>query len=247
MTGDLRGTVVTFFANRRDVESLLPPELTIVGDDLLPDWLRQRGGHPVIAIIGANEIGVRKRILGQYHTVPLFPSFRETFVAVPFLRPVHSDQPSPCFHFARVYCESFWPTEFSSLCVGWPKRQCRMRMRDDGRHYDIGHESRGEMLLSATTDLSKSEAVDARHKSISRIAEMFSQPLVLIKNKKLRTIDWNLRLNSATLKSVAAVLTLRPGFFPTVNRPLQFSFPGVATSEFGAFYMGTTFLNRGEV
>jgi hypothetical protein len=249
MTGDLRGTVVTFFARRQDVESLLPPELTIVDDDMLPDWVRESGGHPVIAIIGSNEIGIRKRILGEYHTVPLFRTFLETMIAVPFLRPVDSDQPTPCFHFPRVYCETFWPTELGLLCAGWPKLQCRMRLRQDGdeRQYVIEKERGGEVLLSATTNMAAPADVDTRQQSFRRIVEMFAQPLVLIKNRKLRKIDWNLRLNSAKLKSVAADLTLYPGFFPSANDSMSFSFPGVTECEFGAFYMETTYLNRGEV
>ena len=144
MVGDITGTVVTIFAGREDVQSLLPPELTFANDDTLPAWLRERDGHPVIAIIGSNEIGRRKRILGRYHTVPLFPNFLETFVAVPYLRPVDGADSETCFHFARVYCQKFWPTEVGRLCVGWPKQQCPMRLSQEGdvQRYEIEQNGR---------------------------------------------------------------------------------------------------------
>ena len=186
----------TLFVNRGDVESLLPPELTIVDDDQLPDWLRQRDGHPLIAIIGTSKIGARKRILGEHRTIPLFPSFLETFIAVPYLRAVDGGAPSPCFHFPRVFCETFWPTELGVLCVGWPKRQCPMRLNDDGerRRYEIDDDRTGKPVLSATIELSDQKSVSLHQSAMSRVAEMFSLPLVLIKNKRLRTI----RLESAT-------------------------------------------------
>jgi len=39
-------------------------------------------------------------------------------VAVPYLRPVDGADSETCFHFARVYCQKFWPTEVGRLCVG---------------------------------------------------------------------------------------------------------------------------------
>jgi len=247
MVGDITGTVVTIFAGREDVQSLLPPELTFANDDTLPAWLRERDGHPVIAIIGSNEIGRRKRTLGRYHTVPLFPNFLETFVAVPYLRPVDGADSETCFHFARVYCQKFWPTEVGRLCVGWPKQQCPMRLSQEGdvQRYEI--EQNGRPLLTASTDLANPTPLTPSQESLSRIVAMLSQPLVLIKNGKLRRIDWNLRFNSARLAAVPADVTQHPGFFPSLTKPLELSFPQMSDSEFGAFHLETTFLNRGEV
>lgn len=112
MSGDFFGTAVTVFVKRDDVQSLLPPELAIVGDDELPDWLGERDDHPVILLLGRqSNLGKRKPILGTFRTVRLFRPYLETFVGIPFLKPRASEGPSPCLHFVRVACSKFWPTQ----------------------------------------------------------------------------------------------------------------------------------------
>lgn len=247
MSGDFSGTVVTLFVNRDDVQASLPPQLTIVENDELPDWLQQRDDHPVILLVGKQvNLGRRRLFLGRYHTVPLFHPYLETFVAVPFLKPKTARGPRPCFHFMRVPCETFWPTETGILCMGWRKMQCPMQITEQGQvqHYSIKDESGSEPLLSAQTDLTDPVALDASHDCLAKVISMLSQPHVLIKGQKLLFFNFDLRFEAATLRAVSASGTIHPGLLPSISEPRDFSSPKITDAEFGAFFLETTFMNR---
>jgi hypothetical protein len=247
MSGDFSGTVVTLFVRRDDVRSSLPPELTIVENDELPDWLRQRDDHPVILLAGRQaNLGKRKLLLGRYRTVPLFRPYLETFLAVPFLKPRASQGPSPCFHFVRVPCETFWPTETGILCMGWPKIQCPMQVDEQDRiqHYSIKDERGVEPLLSVETDLTDPVPLDPGQDSLDKIISMLSQPLVLINDGTLLFFRFDLRFEAAALSAVSASGTIYPGLLPALNEPRHFASPKITDVEFGAFSLKTTFMNR---
>jgi len=247
MSGDFSGTVVTLFVNRDDVRASLPPQLAIVEDDELPEWLRQRDDHPVILLVGKQvNLGRRRVFLGRYHTVHLFQPYLETFVAVPFLKPKAARGPRPCFHFARVPCETFWPTETGKLCMGWCKMQCPMQITERGQvqHYSIRDPNDGEPWLSARTDRTDPVALDAGHDSLARVIRMFSQPHVLIKGNKLLFSSFDLRFEAATMNAVSVSGTVHPGLLPSIAVPKDFSSPRITDAEFGAFSLQTTFMNR---
>ena len=247
MSGQFSGTIATFFAKRADVQSWLPPELTIVEKDRLPEWLQDREDHPAILIFGKQaSLGRRRPIRGRYRTVPLFRPYLEAFVAIPFLKPRASQGPSPCFHFVRVPCSKFWPTELGKLFYGWPKIQCRMRMSEQGetQHYSIGGEGGSNPLLSAETDLTGSVPLDPSQDSLDKVISMLSQPLVLVKGQELLFFNFDLRFEAATLKAASASVTVYPGLLSATNERMDFSFPRITDVEFGAFFLETTFMNR---
>lgn len=247
MSGRFSGTIATFFARRADVQSWLPPELTIVEKDRLPEWLRDREDHPAVLIFGAQtSLGKRRFFLGRYRTVPLFRPYLEAFVAVPFLEPRASGGPSPCFHFVRVPCSTFWPTELGKLCFGWPKIQCRMRMSEKGetQKYSIEDEGHRNPLLRAETDLTGSVDLDPRQDCLGKVISMLSQPLALVKGEELLFFSFDLRFEAAALKTASASVTVYPGLLSADSGRMDFSFPSIVEAESGAFVLETTFMNR---
>jgi len=247
MSGRFSGTIATFFAKRADVQSWLPPELTIVEKDRLPEWLRDREDQPAVLIFGKQtSLGKRRLFLGRYRTVPLFRPYLEAFVAIPFLKPKASGGPSPCFHFVRVPCSTFWPTELGKLCFGWPKIQCRMRMSEQGetQHYSIEDEGGSIPLLRAETDLTGSVALDHKQDCLDKVISMLSQPLVLIRGQELLFFSFDLRFEAAALKTASASVTVYPGFLSAAGERMDFSFPSITDGDFGAFFIETTFMNR---
>jgi len=247
MSGKFSGTVVPLFMKRTDVESALPAELTILPEEELPAWLQGRDDHPVILLVGKQEnLGKRKRLLGEYRTVSLFGPYFETFVAIPFLKPRASEGPSPCFHFMRVPCSTLWPTELGVLCMGWPKIHCPMETTEHGQvqTYRIKEKKGGKPWLTVETDLTDSVAVDGNHNALDKIRSMLSQPHVLVQEGELVAYRFDLRFEAAVIKAVSASGTIHPGFLPWIHEPVDFAPPKITDSEFGAFRLETTFMNR---
>jgi hypothetical protein len=249
MSGRFSGTVVTLFVNRADVQSSLPPELTISDDDQLPDWLRGRDEHPVILLFGEQtDLGTRRHILGLYQTIPLFRPYLETFVAVPFLKPTASGEPCPCLHFVRVACSAFWPTELGILRMGWPKIHCPMQIRKEGQtvHYSIAEPGTGRLLLAAETDTTDPPELDAGDDRLARVVSMLAQPSVLIIGGRIDSYRFDLRLEAARLKAVRARGTVHPGLLPALSEPIDFTAAGIADphADVGAFFLETTFMSR---
>ncbi len=247
-SGRFSATIVPLFVKRALVQSSLPPQLTIVDDDQLPDWLQGRDDHPVILLIGKQaSLGRRRTLFGLLQTFPLFRPYLETFAAIPFLKPKDSDKPSPCFHFVRVPCGTFWPTELGIFQMGWPKLQCPMEMRQEGQtlHYSIMDEDNRRPLLTAETDLTDSVELAASDECLSKVISMLSQPHVLFVGKGMDTYRFDLRFEAASLKAVSARGTVYPGLFPSLTEPIDFDAAKISESEFGAFFLETTFMNRG--
>jgi hypothetical protein len=245
MSGNFSGTVATFYAQRGVVESWLPPQLTLVDRDALPDWLKGRDDHPVILMFGKMASGMRARILGRYDTIPVFATFREAFLGVPFLRSSLGG-PSPCFHFVRVQCSAFWPTELGISAGGWPKVQCPMKTTKRGpkRAYSIRDERGKEPWLTAETDLADPVPLDLDHPGLAKMHSMLSLPLGLVKERELEFTIFDWRLEAATAKGVPASVTLHPGFLPQITQRMDFSFPRIADDASGAFFLETTFMSR---
>ena len=247
MSGDFVGTVVTVFVKRDDVRASLPPALTVVDDDELPDWLRHRDDHPVIMLLGRqSNLGKRKPIFGTFRTVRLFRPYLETFVGIPFLKPRASDGPNPCLHFVRVPCSKFWPTETGALLMGWPKVQCPMEMREEGAtwQYRIRDEGGRNPWLSVEADLADAEPVDPGQQCLAKMISMLSQPHVLIKGDELVSYQFDLRFEAAEMKAVSAAGSLHPGFLPSLTERIDFSSPKITDVEFGAFFLDAKFINR---
>ena len=245
MSGDFSGTVATFYAERREVASWLPPQFALVDRDELPDWLSRRDDHPVILMFGTMASGLRMRVLGRYDTAPVFPRFREAFLGVPFLKPAPGG-PSPCFHFVRAHCSAFWPTELGISVGGWPKVQCPMKIAHEGpvETYSIRDERGKNLWLTAETDLADPVPLDLAHPGLSKVDAMLSLPLGLVKQRELEFTIFDWRLEAATAKAVPASATLHPGFLPQITRPIDFSFPKIADDASGAFSLKTTFMSR---
>ena len=256
MTGKISATVVTLFVDRHVAGSLLPDALTIVDDEQLPGWLRERQDFPLVLLLGSSEIGRRKRILWRWQTVDLFPEFLETFIAVPYVRPKNQDciesADAPYFHFARVYCEKFWPAELGVMCVGWPKKQYPMsaERRGSTTEYRILTEDRGT-VLNASIDQSTGQHEDQREsqpwavdpQAKSRIIEMLSLPLVLIRRGRLKVIEFNFRFHVARFAPASAAVNLNSAIFPIDDcEP-------TATQDdaFPSFHLTARFMNRGEI
>lgn len=246
-SGRFAATILTLLVKRSDVQSSLPPELTVVDDDRLPDWLRGRDDHPVILLFGRQAyLGNRRPIFGLHQTIPLFRPYLETFFAVPFVEPKGSQKPSPCLHFVHVPCSTFWPTELGILQMGWPKIQCPMEMREEGHtiHYSITDKESGRPLFSAETGLNDSVDLAAGDPCLERVASMLAQPHVLFVGRAMDTYRFDLRLEAARVQAVAARGTVHPGLLPSIAEPIDFTAPKVSQSEFGAMFVETTFMNR---
>jgi len=246
MSGNFSGTVAVFYAERSVVESWLPAPFALVERDELPDWLKERDDHPVILMFGTMASGKRMRVLGRYETMPVFPTFREAFLGVAFLKSTVGG-PSPCFHFVRVHCSAFWPTELGILFGGWPKVQCPMTIAGQGstQTYSIRDERGKAPWLTAETDLTDPEPLDLEHRGLAKVRSMLSLPLGLIKAGRelvFTTFDW--RLEAATVKAVSASATLHPGMLPQITQRIDFSFPKIADDASGAFVLETTFMSR---
>ena len=247
-SGRFSATVVPLFVKRALVQSSLPPQLAIVVDDQLPDWLQRRDDHPLILLIGKQaSLGRRRNVFGLLQTIPLFRPYLETFLAIPFLEPKDSDKPSPCFHSVRVPCGTFWPTELGIFQMGWPKIQCPMQMRQEGQtvHYSIMDEGNHHPLLTAETDLTDSVELTAGDDCLSKVISMLSQPHVLFVGRGMDTYRFDLRFEAAGLKAVSARGTIHPGLLPSLTEPIEFDAPKISETEFGAFLLETTFMNRG--
>ncbi|HUT94658.1 MAG TPA: hypothetical protein VMY37_34700 [Thermoguttaceae bacterium] len=246
-SGRFSATILTLFVKRSDVQSSLPPELKIVDDDRLPDWLQGRDDHPVILLFGRQtDLGNRRPIFGLYQTFRLFRPYLETFVAVPFLEPKASQKPSPCLHFVRVPCNTFWPTEMGILQMGWPKIQCPMEMREEGQtlHYSITDPESGRPLFAAETDLSDPVGLTAGDACLEKVASMLSPPHVLFVGRIMDTYRFDLRLEAAGIRAVSARGTVHPGLLPSITSPIDFAVPKISQSEFGAMFVEATFMNR---
>jgi hypothetical protein len=246
-SGRLSATVVPLFVKRAHVQSSLPPELTTLDDDELPDWLRGRDDHPVILLFGRQtHLGRRRSIFWLHQTVPLFRPYLEAFVAIPFLKPKGSGKPSPCFHFVRVPCSTFWPTEIGIYRMGWPKVQCPMEMRQEGHtlHYSIMDGENGRPLFTAETDLTDPVDVAADDPCLAKVASMLSQPHVLFVGGAMDSYCFDMRLEAARIQAVPSRGTIYPGLLPCITEPIDFDVPRITESEFGAFFVETTFINR---
>jgi hypothetical protein len=180
-------------------------------------------------------------------TYPLFRPYLEAFVAVPFLRPRGSEEPSPCFHSLRVPCSTFWPTELGIFQMGWPKMQCPIEMRQEGQtlRYSIMDEANRRAWLTAETDLSDAVDLTAGDACLSKVISMLSQPHVLFVGEKMDSYCFDFRFEAARLKAVPARGTVHPGLLPSLTEPIAFDAPKLSDSEFGAFLLDTTFMNRG--
>jgi hypothetical protein len=247
-SGRFSATIVPLFVSRALVESSLPPKLTIVDEGQLPDWLRGRDDHPVLLLIGKQvSLGRRKPHFGMLQTFPMFRPYLETFVAIPFLNPRDSEKPCPCFHFVRVPCATFWPTELGIFQMGWPKIQCPMKMRREGEtiHYSIMDEENRHPLLTAETDLADSTDLAAADECLSRMIAMLSQPHVLFVGELMDTYRFDLRFEAANIKAVSVRGTVHPGLIPSLAEPIEFDAAKISDSEFGALFIETTFMNRG--
>ena len=246
-SGRFSATILTLFVKRTEVQSSLPPELTIVDDDQLPDWLQGRDDHPVILLFGRQtDLGNRRPIFGLYQTIPLFRPYLETFVAIPFLKPTASEKPSPCFHFVRVPCSTFWPTESGILRMGWPKIRCPMEMRQEGQtlHYSIMDGENGRPLFTAETDLSDAVDLAAGDACLGKTVSMLSQPHVLFIGQGIDSYRFDMRFEAARMRAVSARGTVHPGLLPSITEPIDFEVPKISQSEFGAFFVDATFMNR---
>lgn len=246
-SGRFSATVLTLFVKRTDVQSSLPPELRIVEDEQLPDWLRGRDDHPVILLLGKQvSLGRRRVFFGMLQTYPLFRPYLETFVVIPFLKPRDSEKPSPCFHFVRVPCSTFWPSELGIFQMGWPKMQCPIEMREEGQtiHYSIMDEGNRRPLLTAETDLADAVDLTASDECLGKMIAMLSEPHVLFVGERMDTYRFDLRFEAARLKAVPARGTLHPGLLPALTEPIAFDAPKISDTEFGAFFLDTTFMNR---
>jgi len=246
-SGRFSATILTLFVKRSDVQSSLPPELKIVDDEQLPDWLQGRDDHPVILLFGRQiDLGNRRPIFGLYQTFRLFRPYLETFVAVPFLEPKASQKPSPCFHFVRVPCSTFWPTEMGILQMGWPKIQCPMEMREEGQtlHYCIMDGESGRPLFTAETDLTDAVDMAAGDECLGKTVSMLSQPHVLFVGRGIDSYRFDMRFEAASMRAVSARGTVHPGLLPSITAPIDFATPKISESEFGAFFVDATFMNR---
>jgi len=246
-SGRFSATILTLFVKRAHVQSSLPPELTIVDDDRLPDWLQGRDDHPVILLFGRQtDLGNRRPIFGLYQTIPLFRPYLETFVAVPFLEPRASHKPSPCLHFVRVPCSTFWPTEIGILEMGWPKIHCHMEMREQGQavRYAITDKETGRRLFTAETDRSDPVDLGAGDACLEKVASMLAQPHVLFVGRAMDSYRFDLRLEAARIQAVSARGTMQPGLLPSIAEPIDFAVPKISQSEFGAMFVEATFMNR---
>jgi hypothetical protein len=245
MSGHFVGTVGVFYTPRSVIESWLPPQLTLVPRDELPDWLQRRDDHPVILMFGTMKSGLRTRTVGRYETLPVFATFREGFFGVPYVK---SDRggPSPCFHWIRTHCSAFWPTELGISVGGWPKVQCPMKVTREGptQGYTIRDPRGKELWLTAQTDLADPEPIDLDHAGLAKVHAMLSLPLGLVKERELEFTIFDWRLEAATAKAIPASVTLHPGFLPQLTERMDFSFARIADDASGAFFLDATFMSR---
>ncbi len=244
MSGKFSGTVAVFYAARDEVARWLPPQMALGRGDELPDWLRARDDYPVILMFGSMASGMRKRMLGRYDTIPVFSTFREAFLGVPFVRPIPGG-PTPCLHWVRVHCSAFWPTELG-INVGWPKVQCPMKTarRGDVSTYSVRDERGRRPWLEAETDLADPFALNLDHPGLAKVNEMLSRPLGLVKERELEFTNFDWRLEAAAARAVAATVSLHPGYLPQITERKDFSFPPVADDGSGAFFLETRFMSR---
>ena len=80
---------------------------------------------------------------------------------------------------------------------------------------------------------------------LSKVIDMLSQPHVLFVGKGMDTYRFDLRFEAASLKAVSARGTVHPGLLPSLTEPIEFDAAKISESEFGAFLLETTFMNRG--
>ena len=245
MSGHFVGTAAVFYTQRSVIESWLLPQMTLVARDELPDWLQRRDDHPVILMFGTMKSGLRTRTVGRYETLPVFPTFREGFFGVPFVKS-ELGGPSPCFHWIRTHCSAFWPTELGISVGGWPKIQCPMKVTNQGpkQGYTIRDPRGKELCLTAETDLADPVPLDLEHPGLAKVHAMLSLPLGLVKERELEFTIFDWRLEAATAKAVSASVTLHPGFLPQITERMDFSFAKIADDASGAFSLDATFMSR---
>jgi hypothetical protein len=248
MSAELSGTITPLFLDRALVRSLLPDALALVEKDIDPTWPGGENMHPVLLVTGKVRTGKRLRIGSQYRTAQLFNPFLESYVAVPFVRARAFDHPSPCLHFAKIYCQAFWPTELGVLCVGWPKTQCPMEMSSTapGHSYSVKNPEDGNPWLSLQTVVDEQGAspLAANDVCLASVREMLSQPMIVLKGAKHQINSFDFRFEAAEITPVAASGVLHPGALNHGNEAISFQAPPITDSPFGAFHISTTYMNR---
>jgi len=248
MSAELSGSVTPLFLDRQLVQSLLPDALALVDNDEQPVWPGGDTVHPVLLVTGRVKTGKRLRIGSQYLTAHLFNPFLEAYVAVPFVRARAFDDLSPCLYFAKIYCQTFWPTELGVLCVGWPKTQCPMEMSDTtpGHSYSVKNPEDGNpwLTLQTVVDEKDSRPPEPSPANFQSVIDMLSQPMIVLKGTKLQINSFDFRFNAAEITPVSSSGVLHAGALIAGSEAIDFQVPAITDSPFGAFHILTTYMNR---
>jgi len=222
LSADFSAVVATFFLDRNLVESWLPPGLRLAEDCPFED-------HPVIILFGT------QRNLTRHKWLALRPRwgrcYRETFVAVPYLKLQHCPNGKPVFHFVRVYLNNMPATTQGIKRFGWPKICTPIHAA--GREYRVLRGIRGA-VFEADTHYAEMKPVDRNNKSLRQIRQMLSQTLVLRHRGCLDRYRFNLHFETARISPVATRIQLREGFMPGLD-PTEVAVAGIDEADFGAF------------
>jgi hypothetical protein len=221
MSERFTGVAVTLFLDKRVVESWLPEGLSLAESPY--------AGHPVIVLYGT------QRGLARHKRITVYPrfgrSFHETFVAIPYLRLQGCAGQEPVFHFVRLYVDSPRAASQGIRRFGWPKICTAIDVQD--QTYRILGGPTGT-LFEGRADCDRGEPVPAECASLGEIRAMLSQPLVLKHRGCFDRYDFDLHLDSATIRSVPAEVRIHEGFMPGLA-PTTVKTPGIQREAFGAF------------
>ncbi len=110
------GAVLFFNWSRRDVEAVLPAEVTLAANSLAPAL------HPVVFIVGEQTEGAL--IFGGF-TIPTGIRYHEVAIAVPFVR--HGRDPGLHIYIPRIYSSYFPAVWNGNVHYGFAKRLARIR------------------------------------------------------------------------------------------------------------------------
>jgi len=121
-----------------------------------------------------------------------------------------------------------------------------MEMTQQGEtlRYRIMDRENRRPLLTAETDLADPVDLAAGEECLHKVVSMLSQPHVLFIGRRMDSYWLELRFEAAGIRAVSARGTVHPGLLPSIAEPIEFAVPKISESEFGAFFLETTFLNR---
>ena len=61
---------------------------------------------------------------------------------------------------------------------------------------------------------------------------------------RIDSYRFDMRFEAAGMRAVSARGTVYPGLLPSITAPIDFAVPKISESEFGAFFVEATFMNR---